>query len=140
MPPRGFGRGILRGARILRGPRIIRPFIRPYPGRIIRRLLFGSFIYLAIAGSRPYKLYPEEVERIETHTGKSTEDMTEDELKSSMRDLNIENREVSDEEFNRINEQTGKSTSDAKSAVYCSYCGAKLAGLAKFCSSCGSKQ
>ena len=139
MPPRGFGRGLLRGARrIIRPGRIIRPFIRPH--RIIRRFLFGSFVYLAIAGSRPYKLYPEEVERVETHTGKSAEDLTEDELKSSMRDLNIENREISKEEHIKINEQTGKSTSDAKSGTYCSFCGAKLAGLAKFCSSCGSKQ
>ena len=86
MPPRGFGR-ILRGAR--RGPRILRHILRP-PRRIIRRLLFGSFVYLAIAGSRPYKLYPEEVERIETHSGKSTEDMTEENNNKSIPSLRIE--------------------------------------------------
>ncbi|MHA1109472.1 MAG: hypothetical protein ACTSRE_00100 [Promethearchaeota archaeon] len=134
MPPRGFGR-ILRGMR--RGPRILRHILRPR--RIVRRILFGSFIYLAIAGSRPYKLHPDEVERIETHSGKSTEDMTEEELKTSMSDLNIENREVSDEEYNRINEQNGKSTTDDKSGAYCKFCGAKLTGPGKFCANCGSK-
>jgi hypothetical protein len=133
-----FGR-FVRGPRILRGPRIIRPFIRP-PRRIIRRLLFGSFVYLAITGSRPYKLYPEEIERVEQRTGKPVEDLTEDELKTSMRDLNIENREVSDEEYNRINEQNGKLASDAKTGTFCRYCGSKLDGPnAKFCSNCGSQ-
>ncbi len=139
MPPRGFGRRLLRGARILRGPRIIRPFIRA-PRRIFRRLLFGSFVYLAITGSRPYKLYPEEVERVEQQTGKPAEDLTEDELVSSMNHLNIEKRDVSDEEYNRINEQNGKEVSKTGNNVYCSFCGGKLphAG-AKFCSHCGGK-
>ena len=138
MTPR-FGRGgarILRG--LVRGPRrILRRVIRPR--RIFRRLLFGSFVYLAITGSRPYKLYPEEVERVEQQTGKPAEDLTEDELVSSMNQLNIEKREVSDEEYNRINEQNGKSASDAKNTEYCRHCGSKLDGGAKFCSSCGSK-
>ena len=136
MPPR-FGRRLLRGSRILRGPRIIRRFFRPR--RIFRRLLFGSFVYLAIAGSRPYKLYPEEVERVEQHTGKPAEDLTEDELVSSMNHLNIEKRAVSDEEHNRINEQNGLPASNTKSEGYCRYCGSKLAGAEKFCSNCGSK-
>ncbi len=136
MTPR-FGRRPLRGLRILRRG-ILRPFMRP-PRRIIRRLLFGSFVYLAITGSRPYKMYPEEVERVEQHTGKPAEELTEEELKSSMRDLNIENREISDEEHNRINEQNGMSTSDAKHNAYCKFCGAKLTGPGKFCANCGSK-
>jgi hypothetical protein len=109
------------------------------PRRIFRRLLFGSFIYLAVAGSRPYKMTSDEVERVEQHTGKPAEELTEDELKSSMRDLNIENREVSDEEYNRINEQTGKPTTGAKTEGYCRFCGAHLTGPGKFCANCGSK-
>ena len=135
MPPRGFGR-ILRGMR--RGPRILRHILRP-SRRIFRRMLFGGFIYLAVAGSRPYKLQPDEIERVEQHAGKPAEDLTEEELKSSMNHLNIENREVSDEEYNRINEQNGKSTSDDKSGAYCKFCGAQLTGPGKFCANCGSK-
>ncbi|MBN2156187.1 MAG: hypothetical protein JW776_09100 [Candidatus Lokiarchaeota archaeon] len=139
-----FGRKIIRGPRFLRGPSIIRPFVRSYPRRIFRltrRILFGSWIYLMIAGSsRPYKLYPQEVEEIEKQSGKSAEDMTEDELRASMNKLNIENREISDEEYHRINEINGKPTSNVKTALYCSYCGSELADPnGKYCSNCGSK-
>jgi hypothetical protein len=85
-------------------------------------------------------LYPEEVERIENHTGKPAEDLTEEELKSSMNQLNIKNRDVSDSEYAKINEMNGKSVPDDKTVAFCSFCGAKLpVSNAKFCSNCGSK-
>ena len=146
MPPRmRFGRP-LRGPplrRLFMGPPLPGRFIRPYPRFIYpltRRLLFGSFIYLLIAGSnRPYKLHPQEVEEIERKTGKSPDSMSEEELKTSMNRLNIDNREISQEEYKKIDEMSGKAL-NADGIAYCSYCGEKLTKPnAKFCSNCGSQ-
>lgn len=151
MPPRGGGPGGMRGPGMrgpmgpgMRGPgmgffgkpmhRMMGP-MPMYP--FMHRIILGSWIYLWVAGSY-YKFAPTEVEQIEQYNGKSTKKLTEKELISSMKTLEIENREVSNAEIAKIDEMTGKAKSDK--TVYCSYCGAKIANSnAKFCTQCGSR-
>ena len=59
-----------------------------------RIILVGGLIAV---GS--HKLSKKQVEQVEQHTGKTAEDLTEDELDQAMADLNIEAEEMSDAEL-----------------------------------------
>ena len=62
-----------------------------------RRIVVGGAVLLAV-GITATKLTKPEVEKIEEHTGKKAEDLSEDELDAAMGELGIEGEEPSDDE------------------------------------------
>ena len=49
-----------------------------------------------------HKLSQKDVERVEEHTGKTAEELTDEELDQAMDDLNIEKQEMTDEEWDQV--------------------------------------
>ena len=106
--------------------------------RTTRRLILGTSVLLMIGGSYAvYKLTQNDVERIEQETGKSAENMTEDELKSAMRNLNIRKIELTPDDAIHIERAANETAIETKK--FCIYCGNQLDSNAKFCPSCGQK-
>ncbi|MFX1315598.1 MAG: hypothetical protein ACFE9T_07005 [Promethearchaeota archaeon] len=104
-----------------------------------RRLLLGTSVILLIGGSYGiYKLSQRDVQKIEEETGKSTDDMTEEELKATMRKLGIQKLEITPEDEDTIN-KVYVEDSNYKIKQYCIYCGARLDRDNKYCPSCGQK-
>lgn len=62
-----------------------------------RIILVGGLIALGA-----YKLSKKDVERVEEHTGKKAEDLTDEELEQAMDDLNIAGEEMTDEEWEQV--------------------------------------
>ena len=63
--------------------------------RLTRRLVVGGFVLLAGAGAAAvYKLTRKDVERIETHTGTSVDDLSEEELVTAMKAMGIKSIEL----------------------------------------------
>jgi hypothetical protein len=52
-----------------------------------------------------YKLGKKDVERVEEHTGKSAEELSDEELDQAMDDLNIEKDEMDDSDYEYVDEQ-----------------------------------
>ena len=64
-----------------------------------RRMLFRSFILLALAGSHHrHKFHSDDLDRIERYYNKPAEDLTEEELKDAMKKLGIKKLELTEEE------------------------------------------
>lgn len=62
-----------------------------------RIILVGGLIALGA-----YKLSKKDVERVEEHTGKKAEDLSDEELEQAMDDLNIPKEEMTDEEWDQV--------------------------------------
>lgn len=62
-----------------------------------RIILVGGLIALGA-----YKLSKKDVERVEEHTGKKAEDLSDEELEKAMDDLNIPKEEMTDEEWDQV--------------------------------------
>lgn len=97
----GMGRGRRMGRRTRRRTR--RRVRRHRRRRRRRILLVGGLIAFGA-----YKLSKRDVERVEEHTGKDAEDLSDAELEQAMDDLNIEKqkRDASDQEY--IDQQSGQ--------------------------------
>jgi len=59
-----------------------------------RVVLVGGLIAVGV-----HKMSKKDVERVEEHTGKSAEELSDEELDQAMSDLNIEAEELTDEEW-----------------------------------------
>ncbi len=97
MRRRGPGPGAMAGRRMT-----VRMSSRMMMRRRRRRrrrriILVGGLIAL---GS--YKLSQKQVEQVEQHTGKSAEELTDEELEQAMSDLNIDAEELSDAEWDEV--------------------------------------
>lgn len=62
-----------------------------------RIILVGGLIALGA-----YKLSKKDAERVEEHTGKKAEDLSDEELEQAMDDLNIPKEEMTDEEWDQV--------------------------------------
>ena len=62
-----------------------------------RIILVGGMIALGA-----YALSKLDTERVQEHTGKSAEDLTDEELEQAMDDLNIEKQEMTDEQWAEV--------------------------------------
>lgn len=106
--------------------------------RTTRRLILGTSVLLMIGGSYAvYKLTQHDIERIEQERGKSAENMTEEELKTTMRKLGIQKMEITQDDAIHIERIANETENQTKN--FCMYCGAQLDSTAKFCPSCGQK-
>lgn len=62
-----------------------------------RILLTGGLVAIAVAGtSNAIKLRQQDAQRIEAHTGKKPEDLTEEQLEAAIDELDIETQELTD--------------------------------------------
>jgi len=69
-----------------------------------RWLMMGPAMLLLFGGAAAYKLHRDDARRIETVTGKSATDLTEDELLAAMKKLGIQKLELSEEDKAAINQ------------------------------------
>jgi hypothetical protein len=84
-----------------------------------------------------YKLTQHDIERIEQETGKPAENLTEEELKNAMRNLNIRKMELTPDDAIQIEHAANETATEAKK--FCLYCGAQLGSKANYCTNCGQK-
>lgn len=62
-----------------------------------RILLTGGMVAIAVAGTATaIKLSQKDAQRIESHTGKKPEDLSEEQLEAAINELDIETQEVTD--------------------------------------------
>ena len=99
----GRGRGRARGAMMAR--RMARRMVARMRMRRRRRrrrrvILVGGLIALGA-----YKLSKRDVERVEEHTGKPAEELTDEELDQAMNDLDISQEEMTDEEWDYVEKE-----------------------------------
>ena len=95
MMRRGGGRGGARGGARRNVRRQQRRRARRRRRR--RRILIGGAVLLA-GGAVAYKLGKKDAERIEERSGKSVEEMSDEELTQSMDELGIKSQELTDED------------------------------------------
>lgn len=105
------GRGRARGAMMAR--RMARRMVARMRRRRRRRrrrriILVGGLIALGA-----YKLSKRDVERVEEHTGKTAEELTDEELDQAMDDLNIPKEEMSEEEWDYVEQEDAKEDDQA---------------------------
>ncbi|MHA1245453.1 MAG: zinc ribbon domain-containing protein [Candidatus Heimdallarchaeota archaeon] len=136
MRRRGFRPGRLVRNIVRRSTRRQRRFFR----RRSRRFIIGGAILLALAGTHnSYKLRDRDVERLENHYGRPAEDLTEDEITSGMRKLNIQKIELDDDDRARVYKSDEKEEGFKSSGQkYCSHCGDMTVQGASFCTNCGA--
>jgi ribosomal protein L40E len=113
--------------RAVRRARFRRYLMFRLPWIIMRR----TFVLLFF-GTMMYKLRVDDLRRIEMETGKSAQNLTEEDLKAAMRRLGIQNLEITPEDNEAV------TTHEREKGPFCTYCGAKLAPNAVYCSNCGS--
>lgn len=91
------------------GRRTVRRMTRRRVSRMHRRRRRRRRRRVVLAGGLiavgAYKLGKKDVEKVEQHTGKSAEELSDEELQQAMDDLNIEGEEMSDEEWDYVDEQ-----------------------------------
>jgi hypothetical protein len=77
-------------------------------------MLVGGMVAIAVAGTgTAIKLSKQDAERIEQHTGKQPEDLTEAELETALNDLEIDTEELSDAEVAAIEAEDAEPTAAA---------------------------
>ena len=94
--------------------------------------MMGGFMYL-LYDSMAYKLYDDDVGRIERETGKPARDLSEEELVVAMKRLGIQKLELTEENTRVVSQST------MKGARYCIYCGNKQSPAAAYCERCGKR-
>ena len=65
-----------------------------------RMILMGGMVALGTAAV--YKMSKKDTKRIEEHTGKTAEDLSDDELQQAVKDLQIQVDELSDAEYDEV--------------------------------------
>lgn len=70
-----------------------------------RVILVGGMVALGAAAVHKYS--KRDVERIEQHTGKSAEELTDEELAQASQDLGIQQQEMTEDEWNEVESADG---------------------------------
>ena len=111
----GFGRARRRSGSAFRpARRMIR--------RNGRRLMIGSSLAVLLFGQQAIKLSREDLDRIEQHTGRTSKQLTEEELFAAMEALNIKRLELTEEEAILVE----KTADSRRLPGSCPRCGAPL--------------
>ena len=92
--PRGGRRGVGRSRTRMRVRRMTSRRRRRRRRR--RILLIGGMVAIGYAG---YKMSKRDVQRVEEHTGKDADELTDEQLEQAMDQLGIEKETMSDEEW-----------------------------------------
>lgn len=105
--PRGRGRRMTARRQRMMAVRRMRMRRRRHRRRRRRRIvLVGGMIALGTAAV--YKMSKKDVERVEEHTGKSAEELSDEELQAAIDDLQIQVDELSDAEFDEVEKADAK--------------------------------
>jgi hypothetical protein len=89
-------------------------------------MMMGDCMFL-LYDQMAYKLYHDDVDRVERASGKPVRDLSEDELVTAMKRLGIQKLEITPEDRK----------TDPGTVRYCIYCREILASNAAYCSRCG---
>jgi ribosomal protein S4 len=73
--------------------------------RMARRMVARMRLVGGLVALGAYKLSKKDVQRVEEQTGKSAEELSDEELDQAMNDLNIQKDEMTDEEWDYVEEQ-----------------------------------
>jgi len=77
-------------------------------------ILVGGMVAIAVAGTASaIKMSQQDADRIEQHTGKKPEDLTEEQLEQALTDLNIDTEDLTDAEVAAIEAAEAESTAPA---------------------------
>ena len=99
--PRGMARRMTARRQRMMAVRRMRMRRRRHRRRRRRRIvLVGGMIALGTAAV--YKMSKKDVERVEEHTGKTAEELSDEELQAAIDDLQIQVDELSDAEFDEV--------------------------------------
>jgi len=83
-----------------------------------RIVLTGGLVAIAVAGTATaVKMSQKDAQRIEAHTGKKPEDLTEQELETAINDLDIETQELSDADVTAIEAAEAEPAAQAPAAA-----------------------
>ena len=94
--------------------------------------MIGAFTFL-LYDVMAYEFYRNDVQRIEEETGKPANELTEEELVTAMKRLDIKKLELTPQDRKNI------ANSQLPDTKYCIQCGTKLPSKAVYCSQCGKK-
>ncbi len=79
-----------------------------------RMILVGGMVAIAVAGTASaIKMSQQDADRIEQHTGKKPEDLTEEQLEQALTDLNIDTEDLTDSEVAALEAADVESTAPA---------------------------
>ncbi len=119
MRRRGRQRGPARRGPARRGMRPrSRRRVRRRTRRRTRRLVFGTTAVLMVGGTAAaYKLNQKDIKKVEQHTAKSADDLTEAELIAAMKKLGIQQLELTDEDEAAMDRADAEDDEKTPSAV-----------------------
>ena len=109
--------------------------------RRTRRIIRGPFVLLALAGATTgVKVHKDDVEKIENELGKPIEELSEKDIKKTMKKLGIKSIELTDDDEQELDNMSEIDEIDnSGQSNFCSKCGAKVKPDSNFCSSCGKE-
>jgi hypothetical protein len=94
--------------------------------------MIGAFMFL-LYDSIAYKLSNSDVKQIERERGQSVNDLTEAELVTAMKRLDIEKLELTEEDKEAI-------VKSKNETGYCTHCGIQMSSGTAYCATCGKRR
>ena len=107
------GMGMRRGRAMRRGRTMRRRTIRRTRRRIRRRRIVGVALVGGLLAYGAYKLGKRDVQRVEDYTGRSANELSDEQLGQAMDDLGIEKQYVNDDDLAYIDQQQSQASSQA---------------------------
>lgn len=105
------GMGMRRGPAMRRGRTMRRRTMRRTRRRIRRRRIVGVTLIGGLVAYGAYKLSKRDVQRVEEHTGRSANELNDEELGQAMDELGIEKQYVDDDDLAYIDQQQPQQSS-----------------------------
>ena len=101
------------GMGMRRGRRMRRRTVRRTRRRIRRRRIVGVALIGGLVAYGAYKLSKRDVQRVEKYTGRSANELSDEEMGQAMDELGIEKQYVDDDDLAYIDQQQSQASSQA---------------------------
>jgi len=105
------GMGMRKGRAMRRGRTMRRRTVRRTRRRIRRRRIVGVVLLSGLVAYGSYKLGKRDVERVEQHTGRSANELSDEEMGQAMDELGIQKQYVDDDDLTYIDQQQSQESS-----------------------------
>lgn len=105
------GMGMRRGRAMRRGRTMRRRAVRRTQRRIRRRRIVGVALLGGLVAYGSYKLGKRDVQRVEQHTGRSANELNDEEMGHAMDELGIQKQYVDDDDLAYIDQQQPQESS-----------------------------